>query len=136
MADEPSEPPPPANQAAPRPPIPRTLSAIFPDDLGLKAGYWTTKPGDPVTFLEIVGWVTVMNWESLVGGLPFLPVVLNDVALPVYAERLPNFIAVFAKSSTAEEALVKAGSWLKNPGGGADDGGGMVGGGAQGRAPN
>ena len=111
------------------------LSAICPDDLGLKAGFWSTKEGDPVTFRPIVGWVTVTNWESLVGGMPFLAVVLNDFAFPVFVERLPEYIGVFAKSSTPAETRAKCGTWRSTPGPN-DGGGGSSSGSTQGQAPN
>jgi hypothetical protein len=104
------------NAAAPPSPIerqPAIVSAICPDDLGLKAGFWTRNEGDPVTFRPLVGWVTVMNFVQAGIG-PFVPLVLNDLAFPSFLTELnfPTFVGVFAKALTPEEAHEKLKSWM------------------------
>ena len=88
------------------------VSTICPDDLGLKAGFWSTKPEEPMTFRPIVGWVTVTNFiESALG--PFIAIVLNDNAFPTFLStpNFPNYVGVFAKALTPEEAKAKCLSW-------------------------
>jgi hypothetical protein len=114
MADEsPKAPPPPESipASASAVPPPRVLSAICPGDLGLKAGYRSDK-GDPVTFRSIVGWVTVVNADSIPGTVPFLPIVLNDLGYPVIAgAAAPGFFGTFGTALTPADALAKAATW-------------------------
>jgi hypothetical protein len=88
------------------------FSAIAPGSLGLKAGFWSGKGGDPITFRPIIGWVTVMNF--LDAGLdPFQSIVLNDRAYPLASYILPTFIGLFREAITPEEAWKEYSSWPK-----------------------
>ena len=88
------------------------FSAIAAGNLGLKAGFWSGRAGDPITFRPIVGWVTVTNF--LDAGLdPFQSIVLNDRAYPLASYILPTFVGVFRESLTAEEAWKEYASWPK-----------------------
>ena len=44
-------------------------SAITPTDFGLHAAYWTGKPGEPVTFRPILGWITYNAKEVRAGRI-------------------------------------------------------------------
>ena len=89
-----------------------TISAICPDDLGLKAGFWSGRETDPLTFRPIVGWVSVTNFVD--SALPaFVAVVLNDLAYPAFASafNFPEFIGVFSKALSSTEARQKMKEW-------------------------
>jgi len=97
-------------------------SAISPTDLGLKAGYWTGKEGDPMRFRPIVGWVSVVG--RAVPAPPeqpptngFYPVVLGDHMYPVGANLLPEYSGVFLKEMTEQQAKVAALAWLTSKAG-------------------
>ena len=109
MADEPKPPVPPSA------PPPFLTSAICPNDLGLKAGFWSRKPDEPVRFREIVGWVTIVNFVEAKMNT-FVPIVLSDLAFPCFCfeANFPDFIGVFGKALTPEEARAKA-RWLSPP---------------------
>jgi len=81
------------------------LSAICPNDFGLKAGFWNKDKGGPVTFRAIVGWCSVTNYVDS-GRLPFVAVVMNDDGfLSMAADRtFPDFVGHFENAVTAEEA--------------------------------
>ncbi|MBY0589282.1 hypothetical protein K2X85_19075 [bacterium] len=93
-------------QQAPVSRIKPQLSSICPGDFGLKAGFWSRKPGDSIRFSPIVGWVTVMNYAEA-GKLPFVSVVIGARHTPKLASpsNFPDFIGVFAKNLTPEQAL-------------------------------
>ena len=105
----------PYKKAEPPPIFHEWWSAISPGDLGLKAGYWTGNDSDPMTFLPIVGWVTV-----LMRKLPFIddknlpqngfyPVVISDLMFPELANLLPNYCAIFLKDMTDDQAK----AWIR-----------------------
>lgn len=81
------------------------ISAICPNDFGLKAGFYDRDKGSAVTFRPIVGWVTVTNYVES-GRLPFVAVVLNDDgSLSLASDRtFPNFVGHFENAATAAEA--------------------------------
>ena len=89
------------------------VSTICPDDLGLKAGFLVheaRRAYDLPTYC--LGWVTVTNFiESALG--PFIAIVLNDNAFPTFLStpNFPNYVGVFAKALTPEEAKAKCLSW-------------------------
>jgi len=96
-------------------------SAISPGDLGLKAGEWTGKDSDPMTFRPIVAWVTVMMRKlPFTDANPpdnrFLPVALSDTMFPVLAGLIPTHCGVFLKNMTEAEAKVRAREWMNKPG--------------------
>jgi hypothetical protein len=81
------------------------ISAICPNDFGLKAGFLDRDKGGKITFKPIVGWVSVINYVES-GRLPFVAVVMNDDGFPSMAadRHLPNFVGHFDKAATAAEA--------------------------------
>jgi hypothetical protein len=89
-------------------------SAISQGDLGLKAGFWTGKEGDTLTFRSIVGWVSVVS-QDVPSEVPpkngFFPVVLADYMLPTGAMFLPNYVGVFLKNMSDKEAKIASASW-------------------------
>jgi hypothetical protein len=101
-------------------------SAISPGDLGLKAGYWTEKDSDPLTFKPIVGWITVLSREPpFTDSNPpkngFYPVVLADplfsgLMWPIVASNLPSYCGVFPKKMTERKAKALALEWTKKSG--------------------
>jgi hypothetical protein len=110
MADERETPPPPTAKP--------WLSSLCPNDLGLKAGFWSGKNEDAVRFRPIVGSLVVTNFVQGTALGPFLPVVLSDLAFPtiVAGDAFPDYIGVFANALTAEEARAKFEQWRKKPG--------------------
>jgi hypothetical protein len=109
----------------PQPPKPQPAkvlhemwSAISPGDLGLKAGYWTGKEGDALTFRDIVGWATVVSREVPSDEPPkndFFAVVLADNMFPVVATIVPHYCGVFLKAMAESEAKKAAVVWMKQP---------------------
>jgi hypothetical protein len=101
--------------AAPQlPPKPWPLiSGICPGNFGLKAGFRDPNKGGPVTFRDIVGWVTVENYiETL--RLPFVAIVINDDDHPTMTSKahMPDFIGYFktnVSASAAAKLLDRAG---------------------------
>lgn len=95
-----------ATASATIPPQPWPLiSGICPGDFGLKAGFRDPNTGGPVTFREIVGWVTVENYIET-ARLPFAAVVINDDDHPTMTskEHMPNFAGYFKTGITASAA--------------------------------
>ena len=97
------------------------LSSLCPNDLGLKAGFWSGDEKDPVRFRPIVGWVVVSNSVEASFG-PFLAVALSDLGFPTFLLEgtFPGFIGVFGNALTPEEARAKYEQWRKpaaGPGG-------------------
>jgi len=97
-------------------------SAISSGDLGLKAGYWTGKDDDPLTFRPIVGWVTAMTRKvPFTDADPpkngFYAVVLADDMYPTPAGLLANYCGVFLKKTKEDLAKQLALEWMrKKPG--------------------
>ncbi len=88
-------------------------SAISPGDLGLKAGFWTRKKEDPLTFREIVGWVSIATRvvpNPAVNG--FYAVILSNSMHPSLAMALEGYCGVFLKNMAAPDAKVRAMEWL------------------------
>jgi hypothetical protein len=113
MTDRPSKPGPSQEPISKEPNTVKSLiSSMCPDDLGLKAGFWTRKEGEPVTFRPIVGWVTVTNFLET-DAIPFHAVGLNDKGFPTLLNTFtfPDYIGVFAKALTPQEALAKFAEW-------------------------
>jgi hypothetical protein len=88
----------------PPPPWP-LISGICPGDFGLKAGFRDPNAGGPVTFREIVGWVTVENYIETM-RLPFVAIVINDDDHPTMTSKahMPDFIGYFKTGITASAA--------------------------------
>jgi hypothetical protein len=82
------------------------ISSICPDDLGLKAGFWTSNKRDQITFRPIVGWVSVTNYIAS-QKLPFCALVLNELNELTFASQssFPNYAGIFAGDATEAEAL-------------------------------
>ncbi len=83
------------------------LGAISLDDLGLKAGFRSPGSGE-ITFKPIVGWASVANYvEARTRAM--IPLVLDETSFPTLASesRFPNFVGVFEKAVTADEAKAK-----------------------------
>jgi hypothetical protein len=91
------------------------LSAITPGDLGLKAAYWNHKGGD-VSFLPIVGWVSVTNYVQA-GAVPFAALVLSADHRPVFANAIVDYVGTFPKGATSAqvEELRASGTKLPTP---------------------
>jgi hypothetical protein len=120
MANEKTAPAPPP-QPAPGPPPPRpTLSGLCPNDLGLKAGFWSGNDADAVTFRPIVGWLVVTNFAKGTTIGPFLAVVVSDIGLPtiVVGNAFPDHIGIFPNDTSPEDARAKYEQWRAKPGGG------------------
>jgi hypothetical protein len=91
-------------------------SAISPTDLGLKAGYWTGKEQDPLTFRPIVGWISVVHNEAGSSSPPkngFHAVVIRDNMWPVLAQFIDDWCGVFHKGMSEADAKKAAAEWKK-----------------------
>ncbi len=105
-----------AEQKPSTPPYHFAWSAISPTDLGLKAGFWTRKAGDPLEFRDIVGWVTIVGREQRPEAAPensFHAIVLDFTSYPILARVMPNYCGVFPKRTSEEEAKALALEWFK-----------------------
>jgi len=78
------------------------LGSICSGDFGLKAAFWSGKKGEAPTFREIVGWVTVTNYQES-GRLPFVAVVLNDDNSPTLLSQVSfrDFVGYFPSKMSA-----------------------------------
>ncbi len=80
------------------PPVTELWSNITPNDLGLKAAYWTHRDEDPVRFVAIVGWVTWSALPPYDPNLPargFFPVVVDPTSTwPHMAKNLQDYLGV------------------------------------------
>lgn len=95
------------------------LSAICPGDLGVKAGFRSRTSKDEITFLPIVGWVSVTNYVAA-NKEPFAALVLNSANRPVFANKstFPDYVGLFEKKTTSAEAIemLRASSTKTPPG--------------------
>jgi hypothetical protein len=83
-----------------------SLSAICPNDLGLKAAFWSQKDGEAVQFLRIVGWVSVTNYGQS-DKEPFAPLVASMGGRLVFANSstFPDYVGVFEKDATSAQIV-------------------------------
>src|SRR5262249_17364295 len=101
-----------------KPQFQMAFSAICPDDLGLKAGFWKQGAGSEVEFRDIVGWITVQSRtvpsnEPVANG--FYAVVLGPLMYPVGACELAGYCGVFLKGMAEPDARKLAMEWASRP---------------------
>lgn len=99
---------------------PERWSAITPNDLGLQAAYWNGKDDDPVTFRQIVGWITysldeVPNPSEKKSRNGFAAIVIADHWYPALAGSVPDYAGTVPKGLSSAEVLPRLKSWKGKP---------------------
>jgi hypothetical protein len=82
------------------------LGPICPNDLGLKAAFWSGKDGEDASFRRILGWVTVSNYIET-DTEPCVALVLSTDGGPVFAttQNFPDFVGVYENDATSSQVI-------------------------------